>query len=103
MAGDSRNALLRLVCTYLHKYPSLYERSCPTTVELLKAMTAVVKDDPEFVLKLAHYVKHNLRLRLLANFLLAYTCVNNNVKVEESVFCACITLPIDFIEIIEFV
>ena len=103
MADDSRNSLLRLVCTYLHKYPSLYERSCSTTVELLKALVAVVKEDPEFVLKLAHYIKHNLKLRLLSNFLLAYACVNINVKVDDSIFCACITLPIGFIEIIEFV
>jgi len=66
-----------------------------------KYVMYTVYDDPEFILKLALYVRTKLYIRTTANFLLALAA---NYRVCHSYypryFCATVRLPKDLIEVL---
>uniref|UniRef100_A0A7R9ZVK8 TROVE domain-containing protein n=2 Tax=Pyrodinium bahamense TaxID=73915 RepID=A0A7R9ZVK8_9DINO len=75
----------------------------PVTAELLALCQKIAKDDPVFVLKLAHYVRHTLTFRNTTNFLLATA-----VQIEpcrpfvRAALPACTNLPTDLLELWDF-
>lgn len=75
----------------------------PVTAELLALATKISKEDPLFVLKLAHYTRHTLTFRSTTNFLLATaTRIESCKPYVRTAIPACTNLPTDLLELWDF-
>lgn len=74
---DQKESLLNLVCTALIQQPRMSVTD-PMIIKITKQAKKIAYYDPEFILKLAMYVRLDLNIRSTANYLLA---VASNIKV----------------------
>lgn len=71
---------------------------------ILKLLAEVEKTEPEFILQLAVYLRKELGLRAVTNFIIAYcACSTNLSKIMDSYLQKAVLLPSDTIEVIQYV
>lgn len=96
---DLKESLLNLVCTALIQQPRMSVTD-PTIMKITNLSKQIAFYDPEFVLKLALYVRLDLNIRSTANYLLA---VASNIKecqpYVRKYFGATIRLPSDWLDV----
>jgi len=101
---DIRNQqmkLLNMICATLIHEPRYYATADVTKGVLTAMVNGVAKVDPEFILKLALYVRDDLNIRSTSNFLLALTANNKNCHpFLKKYFNAVIRLPSDMLEVV---
>lgn len=74
-----------------------------SSTQINKALIAVADSDPEFILQLAVYMRHCLNIRIMTNYILAFTSVHEKTRPYfDKYFGACMVLPTDIIEFCEF-
>eukprot|EP01006_Ploeotia_vitrea_P017745 TRINITY_DN48987_c0_g1_i1.p1 TRINITY_DN48987_c0_g1~~TRINITY_DN48987_c0_g1_i1.p1 ORF type:complete len:857 (-),score=123.12 TRINITY_DN48987_c0_g1_i1:1601-4171(-) len=99
---DQKALLANLVGTFIIKEPK-FSGGTDSTADLVReTVKAVAEEDPEFVLKLAYYVRSKLYLRSTANCLLMFAL--RTPKCQPFVrkwFNGCVNLPSDLLEVVE--
>jgi len=68
---------------------------------LIQSMTTIAEgNDPEWLLKLALYTRHQLYIRTTTNFILAFCCLHpKTTKFVKKYLPATVILPTDLIEV----
>ena len=97
-----KTQLLTSVCASLIKEPNFTEVNS-STFEMKKKVTELAKTCPEFVLKLALYLRSDLNIRGTANFMVALAAVTPDcLPYLRAYVPRVINLPTDWIQIAEF-
>lgn len=65
-----KNKLVRMTSTYLFKEPKFYGKKDDQLVEINQLVGKIAKKDPQFLLKLAEYLRKEQYLRSISNYLL---------------------------------
>jgi len=93
--------LLNMICATLIHEPRYYASAEDTKSVLTALVNQVGNHDPEFIFKLALYVRDDLNIRSTANFLLALAANNKNCHpFFKKYFDATIRLPSDMLEVV---
>jgi len=96
---DYKEGLLNIVCAALIQQPKM-SITDPTIRKITKLVKQIAFYDPEFILKLAMYVRLDLNIRSTANYLLAVAANIDECKPFLSkYFCATIRLPSDWLDV----
>eukprot|EP00698_Gefionella_okellyi_P008948 TRINITY_DN2245_c0_g1_i1.p1 TRINITY_DN2245_c0_g1~~TRINITY_DN2245_c0_g1_i1.p1 ORF type:complete len:734 (+),score=227.50 TRINITY_DN2245_c0_g1_i1:129-2330(+) len=100
--SDEKLRLLNLVCATLIHEPRYYSSVDSSRKAIIDALNQVASSDPEFVLKLAFYVREDMNIRSTANFLLAHAAATPACRpFLRQYFCAATRLPTDVLETVE--
>ncbi|XP_069796907.1 telomerase protein component 1 isoform X3 [Narcine bancroftii] len=95
-----KESLLEAVCSSLLQGPNFTNPSDPTRQLLLNLCREVAEDDPEFLLKVALYARHELNIRSVANFLLAVGALLPSVRPHlRRYFARAVRLPSDWLQV----
>ena len=75
---DAELKLLNMVCACLIHEPTYYSTADAAKNAITAMVNRVAANDPEFIFKLALYVRDDLNIRSTANYLLALAANNKN-------------------------
>jgi hypothetical protein len=101
---DKKVRLIREVSVSLLGNPNLMDPMNKTRSELLMCLLDVAKTDPEFILKVALYCRHDLNLRSPTNLLLAFASLYKPCRPYlPRYFSACVNIPSDWIAVADYV
>lgn len=95
--------LVNLVCACLINEPKFYQEADERKKDILALATTVARVEPEFILKLALYVRDDLNVRSTANFLAAIACNTPGCHpFLQKYFGILLRLPTDLLEMVDF-
>jgi len=101
---DTRNLKLKLlnaVCSCLIHEPKYYSTSSEDKSVVTSLVSECAKFDPEFILKIALYVRDDLNIRSTANFLIALASNERSCQpFIKKYFKKMIRLPSDMLEVV---
>eukprot|EP01115_Flamella_aegyptia_P007180 TRINITY_DN29901_c0_g1_i1.p1 TRINITY_DN29901_c0_g1~~TRINITY_DN29901_c0_g1_i1.p1 ORF type:complete len:658 (+),score=296.62 TRINITY_DN29901_c0_g1_i1:99-2072(+) len=98
---DSQMKLLNMICATLIHEPRYYSSADQGKTSITAMVNTVARNDPEFIFKLALYVRDDLNIRSTANYLLALAANNKNCHpFFKKYFTAIIRLPSDMLEVV---
>eukprot|EP01006_Ploeotia_vitrea_P031434 TRINITY_DN63758_c1_g3_i1.p1 TRINITY_DN63758_c1_g3~~TRINITY_DN63758_c1_g3_i1.p1 ORF type:complete len:864 (+),score=166.18 TRINITY_DN63758_c1_g3_i1:21-2612(+) len=101
---DQKKLLANLVGTFIIKEPKFAGGTDSTASLIRDTVKAIVEEDPEFIWKLAYYVRSKLYLRSTTNNLLAIALQTPKcLAFQKKWFNACINLPSDLLEVVEVI
>lgn len=95
--------LMNMVCSCLINEPKFYQSADARKEQILELASAIAQTEPEFILKLALYVRDDLNIRSTANFLAAVAC--NSPACHPFLlkyFPLLLRLPTDLLEMVDF-
>jgi len=98
---NNKMKLLNLICATMIHEPRYYSSVDQTKEVITQMVNTVAEQDPEFIFKLALYVRDDLNIRSTANYLLVLAA--NNKKCHpffKKYFSAIIRLPTDMLEVV---
>jgi telomerase protein component 1 len=75
---DAQLKLLNMVCACLIHEPTYYSSADASKNAITAMVNRVASTDPEFIFKLALYVRDDLNIRSTANYLIALAANNKN-------------------------
>lgn len=94
--------LINLVSIVLMQQPDFFREDDKVRQQLMQEVNEMATIDPEFILKLALYTRKTLNLRLVTNFLLAYSAFLHETRPYlKKYFAKCIGLPTDWVKVAE--
>jgi len=98
---DQRMKLLNMVCATLIHEGRYYSSADKTKTVLTTLVNQMAKVDPEFVLKIALYVRDDLNIRSTSNFLVALAANNKACQpFFKKYFTTIMRLPSDMLEVV---
>eukprot|EP01006_Ploeotia_vitrea_P009722 TRINITY_DN24042_c0_g1_i1.p1 TRINITY_DN24042_c0_g1~~TRINITY_DN24042_c0_g1_i1.p1 ORF type:complete len:847 (+),score=100.03 TRINITY_DN24042_c0_g1_i1:44-2542(+) len=99
---DKKSLLVNLVGTFIIKEPKFSGGLDPTVELLTDCVTTIAESDPEFILKVAFYVRSKLYLRSTTNHVLSIALRTPPcMPFMDKWFNCCINLPSDLLEVVE--
>jgi len=101
---DKKIRLIKEISVSLLDNPNLMDAHNETRLKILKCSIDVAITDPEFILKVALYCRHELNLRSPTNLLLAFASLHKPCRpFLPRYFSACINIPSDWLAVADFV
>ncbi|CAK79603.1 unnamed protein product (macronuclear) [Paramecium tetraurelia] len=101
---DPKEYFFSIVASSLLKETKYYETSDASRDKLIATMNKVADIDPEFILQVAYYVRNQMYIRSVSNFILAFSTLHPKTKPFCSTYiCPTLLIPGDLIEVCQFV
>ncbi|CAD8112302.1 unnamed protein product [Paramecium primaurelia] len=102
--NDPKEYFFSIVASSLLKETKYYETSNESRDKLITTMNIIADIDPEFILQVAYYVRTQMYIRSVSNFILAFSTLHPKTKPFCSTYmCPTILIPGDLIEVCQFV
>ncbi|CAK58727.1 unnamed protein product (macronuclear) [Paramecium tetraurelia] len=101
---DPKEYFFSVVASSLLKETKYYETSDGSRDKLIATMNTIANIDPEFILQVAYYVRNQMYIRSISNFILAFSTLHPKTKPFCSTYmCPTMLIPGDLIEVCQFV
>lgn len=96
--------LFNIVSSCLLKEVRYYDTDDDRRNLIIKSLTTVAEGaNPEFILQLALYTRHQLYIRTTTNFITAFCCMHpKTTKFVKKYLAAIVILPTDLMEICQY-
>ncbi|CAD8188485.1 unnamed protein product [Paramecium pentaurelia] len=102
--NDPKEYFFSITACCLLKETKFWETSDMSQDKLIATMNIIADIDPEFIFQVAYYVRNQMYIRSVSNFILAFSALHPKTKPYCSTYmCPTMLIPGDLIEVCQFV